>query len=596
VIDYAVLVWPADDAQTDACAQSLAAALDRAGWQRQVDEPGRIVLLRGAHRSPVVRMIGEDTILIGHVFDRAATQAGHVASLRAPAGAAPFDIKCAWWVDHGWGAYVAVRHDPEAPCAVELFRDPIGMLDCICWSHGRLRIATSAPEPLLAHAPPPDLAIDWALVAAMLRLPGSAGEALPLTGLASPAPGTILRLSRSDSIVRSLWSPARLARRAPTRDAAQILPDLVDACVAAWCWTTTRAVGELSGGLDSAIVAAGVARLPTPPAMTWFNYRSTDREGDERRYARAVADRLGLELAETLRDDAAIDERLMAAMPTALRPPVASLSLFHDADLAARGRSLGADTLLTGQGGDALFFQPATPLVAADLAWDARRWRHGLPAIRDIALWTNRTHWSVLGTALRARLRPSPLAMPALRHDLVAPAFAAAPHPIGWMADTADLPPAKQLQILNLAAARAAFGTSYCSSAMRVVHPLMSQPLLEQILPIPTIDLTEGRRDRALVRRAYRSRLPELLIDRRGKGCLTAFYGRMLAMSAPFLRAYLLDGVLAENGLLQTDRLDALLDADTLMRTNAYTEIIVILVMERWARDWSARIAAFAPR
>jgi len=67
-------------------------------------------------------------------------------------------------------------------------------------------------------------------------------------------------------------------------------------------------------------------------------------------------------------------------------------------------------------------------------------------------------------------------------------------------------------------------------------------------------------------------------------------------MSAPFLRAYLLDGVLAENGLLQTDRLDALLDADTLMRTNAYTEIIVILVMERWARDWSARIAAFAPR
>ena len=50
-------------------------------------------------------------------------------------------------------------------------------------------------------------------------------------------------------------------------------------------------------------------------------------------------------------------------------------------------------------------------------------------------------------------------------------------------------------------------------------------------------------------------------------------------------------GVLATNGVLQIDRLESLLDVDALRRTNAYTEIIIILIMERWARDWSQRIA-----
>jgi asparagine synthase (glutamine-hydrolysing) len=592
MIDYAVLLWPDSD---DACqaldaARRIAVHLEGAGWLREVNEPGRIVLLRGCHRSPVVRLIGDDTILIGHVFDRSATEAGRVEPLRTPAGAAPFDVMCTWWADHGWGAYVAIHRSRDAPATVELFRDPIGMLDCVCWKHGLLHVTTSVPEPLLDVAPPPDLAISWSRVAGLLRLPGSAGENLPLVGLDVPAPGTSLRLSIGTPVVRTFWSPACFARRPTTSQIAATLPDLVDACVAAWCSTTSRAIGELSGGLDSAIVASGVTRLAPPPATTWFNYRSIDREGDERRYARAVADRLALDLVEHVRDDATIDEDLMAAIPPALRPPIASLGLFHDADLAERGRALGADTLLTGQGGDALFFQPASPLVAADFAFGFRSWRQSVAALPDIAMWTNRSGWSVLGTMAQSRLRSAPLPMPALRHDLVDPAFPVALHPIGWMSDAADLPPAKQLEILNLATARAAFGPSYCSSAMRVVHPLMSQPLLEHVLSIPAITLTRGRRDRALIREAYRNRLPGLLVERHGKGCLTAFYGRMLARSVPFLRTYLLDGVLATDGILQTGRLDALLDPDALMRTNAYTEIIVIMIMERWAREWSKRI------
>ena len=127
---------------------------------------------------------------------------------------------------------------------------------------------------------------------------------------------------------------------------------------------------------------------------------------------------------------------------------------------------------------------------------------------------------------------------------------------------------------------------------MTVVHPLLSQPIVEHFLGLSAFDLTEARRDRALVRRAYAGRLPATLLERRGKGCVTAYYGRMIARSLPFLRAYLLDSILAAKGVFARDRLEAVLDEHFLMQTNAYAEIFCALFAERWARGWEAIIAS----
>ncbi|WP_175518323.1 asparagine synthase C-terminal domain-containing protein [Sphingomonas sp. OK281] len=379
--------------------------------------------------------------------------------------------------------------------------------------------------------------------------------------------------------------------RQPLPSSPPSLPALIDACIGAWHSCTRIAIAEVSGGLDSAIVAAGLVRSGRDVAG-WFHYHAIDREGDERVYARAVAAYLGFPVHETLQDHRIVDAALMADVPVTLRPNVASLSVFHDRDLAARGRALGADTLLTGQGGDALFFQPATPLIAADLWRDPQPWLSKAATIADLAGWTGRSIWSVLGTALRARIEPSAIALPDYRVDLVARDMPHDDHPLRWLYDTVDLAPAKQLQILNLAACRAAFGGSWCASAMTVRHPLMSQPLLEHVLPISALDLTQGRRDRAMIRQAYAERLPPILLERRGKGCLTPFFGRMLAASMPFLRDYLIGGVLDQHHLLDRETLAMVLDPEHVMRTNCYTEIFVVLLMERWARAWCDRITA----
>lgn len=592
---FVALRWPAGMPAPDRTAHVLRQRALDLGWHCLIDQPGWTVLAERCQGNACThRMLDDRTIVIGALFDRAATEQGGVAAGVVAAGAGDFASVCDQLTTRCWGAFVALAIDRDDPSRLDMFRDPIGMTECVSWRCGPLRVVTSAPERFLALAAPADLAIDWPRVAGLLRFPGSVADALPFTGVETLEPGVRLELAGRTRHATRHWAPARFARASvlsSTVSGTSPLPALVEACVRAWRSCSNVAIAELSGGLDSAIVAAGLARSDHPVAG-WFHYYASDREGDERVYARAVAAHLDLPLHETLQGQGGIDAALMADVPVTLRPNVASISFFHDRDLAARGRALGADTLLTGQGGDALFFQPASPLIAADLWRDRRPWSARYAAITDLAAWSGRSVWSVLGTALHARVAPTPIATPEYRVDLVANAMPREAHPLRWLDDTADLAPAKQLQILNLAAARAAFGGSWCASTMTVLHPLMSQPLLEHVLPFSTIDLTQAKRDRAMIRAAYRTRLPPILLERRGKGCLTPFFGRMLVASTLFLRDYLLGGVLVQHQVLDPASTAAVLDPDHLMQTNSYTEIFVALLMEHWARAWCDRLAA----
>lgn len=587
---YVACRWPADDPDAVATAARLAQAALALGWSARVERPGWS-LWSAPCPGPLRlwRQLDAHTVVVGALFDRTATLRGTVADGRITAGS-DFTTLCRQLTADCWGAYVALRIDPDDATRLELFRDPIGMLDCTSWSCGALRIVTSHPEAFLAQARPERLAIDWTRVGALLRFAGAAGEALPIVGVeAIPAGAQELR-SATTRETRFHWTPAAFAREDPTAETVP-WPALIDACVDAWRQSAHVAIAELSGGLDSAIVAASLARSP-PTIAGWFHYHASDPEGDERPYARAVARQLGLPLHETLLDHRQIDAALLADIPVTLRPNVASISVFHDRDLARQGRTLGADMLLTGQGGDALFFQPASALIAADLWRDRRSLAQRAQSVVDLAAWSRQTVWSVLGTGVRAQIARPALRVPDYRVDLLDPAVLHDPCPLHWLADTADLAPAKQLQLLNLASCRASFGSSWCAAVMSVRHPLMSQPLLERVLPLSALALTHARRDRAMIRVAYAGRLPPLLLERRGKGCLTPFYGRMLAASTPFLRDYLLGGVLVRQHLLNRAALAAVLDPDILMQSNVYTEIFVVLLLEHWARAWCDRIAS----
>ncbi|UAK25469.1 asparagine synthase-related protein [Sphingomonas nostoxanthinifaciens] len=588
--DFVALHWPPGNDAAAQTARRVRAHLLAQHWIAHVDRAGWTILA-SAHPVDFVRPAPGDVdcVIVGDLFSRTATERGGSGPGDITAVPSDFRSMCDHLIRRRWGAYVAMARDPDDRDQLLCFRDPVGMLDCVTWTRGALRIVTSRPEPLLAIAPPVLLSIDWTRVAALVRFPGGAAEALPIDGITTLPPGALVRITRHAVEARPLWTPATFARSVTSPErAVQNLPTLIDACIAAWNDTATVTIAELSGGLDSSIIASGLSRAARPHVAAWLHYHADDREADERRFARAVAGHLNLSLTEIRQPPRLMDEAAVDAIPFGVRPNLANVSLYHDTDLHARADTLGADLLLTGQGGDALFFQPGLPLLAADLWRDRRPWRQTIACLSDIARWTDRPIWSIGATMLRSRRRRSDFNVPDLGGALLSPALPRDVPALLWLDGTDDLTPAKRLQILNLAAARASFAGWARSPRMRIVHPLLSQPLLEHILPLSALALTEGKRDRALIRAAYAGRLPATLLERRGKGSVTSYYGRMLAASADFLRSYFHDGLLSRNHLLDRDALDAVLDPYVLMQHNRYTEILVLVLMERWARGFEA--------
>jgi asparagine synthase (glutamine-hydrolysing) len=283
-----------------------------------------------------------------------------------------------------------------------------------------------------------------------------------------------------------------------------------------------------------------------------------------------------------------LGEEDLEDLPIGARPGLSSASLFHDRLLTGIAKNHGATALFTGHGGDSVFFQHPTALVAGDPSFP----RRDIAAYAALAKWSRQSVWTVAAHAFhlpppRGANKPPDEALAALpiAHDVQA----AEPQ---WAGELAHLPPAKRLQIVAIATDRSVIGPSWRSRALTVVHPLLSQPLIEWSIAADAYQLTQGRRDRALAREAFGAMLPACVTERRGKGVLAKYFGRCLCASVPFLRTFLLDGLLVRHGVLDQTRLEPMLDEDFLMRFDCYAKLRSVILAEHWARVWQDRMAA----
>ena len=545
-------------------------------------------------RSPGLQItaVGPSAVLIGNIFESGSLADGVSAKLDlSKLGQSTVEQTCDRLLRDGWGRYVLVSHSPQLTAA---FRDPSGALDCLTWRRDGVQFfANRLPRDYDALLPS-SVSIDWSAVAHQLR------DALAVSGASAvrnvttiPAGGIWLAESGGLGHVRQLWRPSALVRagREDVARPVELLRQRVRTCVATVAEPYQRPLVEISGGLDSAIVATALMQSDSTRisrrSTRWINFATSDLEGDERRYARAVAEQTGAQLTERVRPDLVYTLEGLAAVGTDLRVGLTALDPDYDAELAEQARDHRADALVTGQGGDAVFLQMACDEALADrlrlrgrlelseLLAHSRRWRTSI--------------WRTLRVTLGRAVWPAPkrFATPAYlvdRTDTGAP-----PHP--WLEDLRGLPAAKVVQIDALVASQNVFGSSRRGCAVSCLHPLLSQPVVELTLSLPSFLLTQGGADRALARAAFAAWLPPVLLDRRSKGSLQAFYGRAVAASLDVLRPWLLDGVLAREGLLRIDRLEPLLDPDVLIMKDVYVDILHAAAMEAWVRGWAERVS-----
>lgn len=120
------------------------------------------------------------------------------------------------------------------------------------------------------------------------------------------------------------------------------------------------------------------------------------------------------------------------------------------------------------------------------------------------------------------------------------------------------------------------------------ISPLMSQPILEACLSVPSWLWCEGGRNRAVAREAFRDCLPQIVINRRTKGAFNGLVTQLIERHRSFIREMLLDGILAQHGILDRDLVAAAMSGQLPTR-DALSQLMALVDFEAWASGWSHR-------
>ena len=544
-------------------------------------------LATGGPNPPSLRWIGGWT-LIGDVIHR------HRPRFPAERDRDPWDYERKMFA-RLWGRFIGAQFGRGGRLDA-LLRDPSGALDCIAWEQDGLTLASGhAPDWLVARLRP-----DWRIhvdrLGQALHDPLAGAGGLLLDGPVSVAPGTVQPLPLSTP-AEALWTPAEIAWRSlepePTLDQARAgLRAAVDEAVAGLAGLPGGLAAEVSGGLDSSLVAASLVRAAQAPVAVWLNAFGATPESDERAHARAVGEALGFRPHCLPHATEALTADGLEAAAWGFRPNVAVLDTAHDRLWAERILQAGATALMTGKGGDSIFVQAPSAEVFIDL-WRDRGWKAlRAPDMAELAAANEISFWTMIDAARRHRRTGH--APPVWDHPILTP-LTTAPEPHPWLRGCEAFGPGKAFQIAGVADSVSHNSPTALSAVVDVRNPLGAQPVIEACLALPTWVLATGGRDRGLARSAFRDRLPAAVLDRRSKGDMTRLYSRILVDNLAVLRPWLIEGRLAALGLVDPAAAAVELTAEALMIRGHYAPVLAAIAFEGWVRAWERRLGPTPP-
>lgn len=376
-----------------------------------------------------------------------------------------------------------------------------------------------------------------------------------------------------------IWHPGRFTRRAETIiDADEAKEQLRKLALAAVPRQIQGSVLlQLSGGLDSSILAACLHSAGVP--FTGVNFATLSADGNELRYARAVADATAAELIELAEQES--QALPLPAFPT-FRPATNPLLAPIETAVDCCAEQIGASLLVNGGGGDNLFCSVTSAAPVLDALYRAGP-RAAIRTIDDIAARAGCTWWDVLKSAARRGIkgrRRWKEDRTLLNRDALLPAFE--PHP--WLDLPRGTPPGKREHVEALVHIHH-FLDRTTNPGREALHPLMAQPLLELCMRIPSWLWLRGGRDRAVARDAFTGLLPRLVLERRTKGSLQSLFDRSFRRLSGEMRERLLGGELHRLGIIDAraiERAFPIADQDELVQMR----LTEMTALELWLQSW----------
>lgn len=597
---YFAFTWDAPDSSAALEVRRRLARLREhdPGWRIAFDCPGLLVLWSDPRPDAdvVYPLPDGQGAIVGKLFrrDDDAEKSTAVNSLTDEDGAAIVRSGGSHLISHFWGRYAAFIASARDD-AFRVLRDPAGTMPCFEVEYRGIHSFFSWTEDALTAGLPLS-SVNWEYLAAQLALYALESRETAVAGMSQLLGGECLEI-RGSRVRRSLlWNPHQYAldRIDDPNAAAAALRRTVRTCVRSWSSCYDHTLVRLSGGLDSSIIMACLARSSWDRQVTCVNYYLPNCDSDERRYARLTAAASARKLIEQEQDTAIRLEDLLA-MARSPKPTfyVECLDLYRFEALAARREK--ASVVFTGTGGDQLFYRTQVVLPAVDYAR-----LHGLrPSLArralDAAQLSGETIWTALGAAVRDGIlsrAADPRAGQAERETLVPRELMELArrdrrflHPA--MQQGGPTPPGKLRQLRQFLYSLEYYDPLGAPDGPQYVHPLLSQPVIELCLRIPTYVLIDGGWDRALARRAFAQDLPDVITRRKSKGGSGDQYKVVLLNNLDFARSMLLDGVLVRQGLLDSRKLEEVLSGRPSRIVSSASQLHTYLGAEVWARRWT---------
>ena len=369
----------------------------------------------------------------------------------------------------------------------------------------------------------------------------------------------------------------------------------------------------LSGGIDSTIVTALMARHHSGPVKT-FSIGFNDPAFDESGYARGIADYLGTDHTELIVTPDPVD--MFARLAGAYDQPFADSSAIPTlllSELASREVVVA----LSGDGGDEGFggyvrYRAAQMLQRMNPVWSATSWlADPVAAVAERAgqrrvarLTRHMTPMPNLGVRYRGLMEYQPLAV---RKSVWTPEAMAAARPLStdrafqsiWDSrSTAS--PLDHMRAMDMATylpddLLVKVDIASMANSLEVRSPFLDQDVLALAARIPGNLLIKGRTTKWILRQLAYRLVPRELVDRpkAGFGIPQAAWlrGPLHEMS----RDLLLDNTARQRGWFRPEVAERFLDEHQ-AGTNRDLYLWPMLMIEIWARRWIDTTASSRPR
>ncbi len=483
-----------------------------------------------------------------------------------------------------WGEYVLFQPNEEKQnMATFITRDPSGALSC-AYSDDEGFITSDIS--LVSRLGLAQAGVDWDFIEHFLSYSHTKIARSGVAGVSELLPGCMLEIAPRRSSTSSVWTPWRFVQETELqRDintASHFVRKAVSTVVTAMATTDQSLLLQLSGGLDSSIVAACLG--DTDACVRTCTVVAPLPGGDERHYAERVSSRVGIPLLHANLDlsEPAIQFKIPAR---SLRPAVSPLSRAAARAMEPFVNAERINAVYSGGGGDTVFCYLRTASPATD-ALRRAGWAEAWNSVLNLTKLHRCTAAKATWLAFR-KLVDTPHLDPSADRSLLR---ASRQPPLGrhpWVPKDDGTLPGNCERIVDLAGTQMFREVTLREDDKRVRMPLLSQPVMEACLRVPSWLWIRGGLDRAVARAAFADALPPEIIQRRSKGNLMGFNAALFQRHKATMRRFLLDGCLSARGIVDADHLNAYLSRTAQPRDRSFLRIFDLCMTENWVRQRS---------